>query len=127
MFSVGTLIQNEMGLSGISRLHVNFRLSPDLGNKLFIRKNDAITSITQDLGDTTNTNSKLILRILTPPSYVADQMFDPKTGLQNLIQFLFHCLIILVTILMLVNLKNPLNLVTMVRLCRVFHAPLSLL
>jgi hypothetical protein len=45
MFSVGTLIQNEIGLAGITKLNVNLRLGSDIGNKLFIRKNDAISKL----------------------------------------------------------------------------------
>lgn len=80
-FSVGTLIENEIGLAGIEKVGLNLRLDADLGSKLFIRKGDEIVSVKQDFSDTANTQAKMIMRVLTPPQYVLEGMRDPATQL----------------------------------------------
>lgn len=80
-FSVGTLVQNEIALAGIHKLNLKIRTDPDLANKIFIKKNNVITSITQDLADKDNTKAQMVIRLLSAPSYIVNNMQDKNTGL----------------------------------------------
>lgn len=80
-FSIGTLVQNEVALAGISKVNLGIRTDPNLANKIFIRKTNAITSITQNFADTANTKAQMIVRILSPPAFITEKMYDNETGM----------------------------------------------
>jgi hypothetical protein len=80
-FSIGTLVQNEVALAGISKVSLGIRTDSNLANKIFIRKTNAITSITQNFADQTNTKAMMVLRILTPPGFITEKMYDKETGM----------------------------------------------
>jgi Rad3-related DNA helicase len=86
-FSIGGTPNAESTLTGVERFGVTNRLANDLGSKVFAIKKVAgvnrYASIVQDTSDTDNTDAWMALKLISPPSYIHDEMIDKKTNLMK--------------------------------------------
>lgn len=86
-FSIGGTPNNESSLTGVERFGLTNRLANDLGSRVFaIKKVGGVSryaSIVQDTTTTDYTDAWLALKLISPPSYILDEMIDKKTNLMK--------------------------------------------
>lgn len=86
-FSIGSTPNNESTLTGVEQFGLTNRLANNLASKIFVTKKSGevyrYASIEQDTSDTDNTDAWLILKIITPPSYIERELTDSKTGVMK--------------------------------------------
>lgn len=84
-YSVCSTPNDENVIAGVDRLGLTTRYLHNSGSRLFnIKQKSAggyrYKSIVHDTSDSQNSKGLLIIKLLSPPSYMRESMVDPKTG-----------------------------------------------